>query len=68
MENYDYRIIKLNIRELSLKETIEEIKTALDKIDIQIDIFIIDLLKFFDNQEYLNILKEYCKKLIIIKI
>lgn len=66
VENYDFKIIKLSTKDLNLNDSIKEMKSVIFRINEHIDYFIVDLLDFFNNQEYLNTLKEFCTDLIII--
>lgn len=66
LKENNFKILKLKKQNLNLKDSITEINRILDEFGKKINLIIIDILKFFDNQEYLDNLKAYCDKLIIL--
>jgi len=59
-------IIKLTTENQNIKNSINEINERLSFNNKTFDFIIVDLFKDFDNQEYLNYLKSFCKKLFVL--
>jgi len=59
-------IIKLTTENQNIKNSIKEINERLSFNNKTFDFIIVDLFKDFDNQEYLNYLKSFCKKLFVL--
>ena len=66
LEENQFEIIKLTTENQTLNDLIEEINKTLSSNKKTFDVIIVDLFKDFDNQEYLNYLKSFCKKLFVL--
>ncbi|TFG08889.1 MAG: hypothetical protein EU539_01085 [Promethearchaeota archaeon] len=66
IEHRNFDVIKLSPEEKTIQESIEEIEKVLVSLNRKFDIILIDLVKNFNNQQYLNNIKNFCKKLFIL--
>lgn len=66
LEENQFEVIKLTARNQTIKNSIEEINKTLNSNKELYDIIIVDLFEEFDNQEYLDSLKCFCKKIYVL--
>ncbi len=66
LEENQFEVIKLSPRNQIIKNSIEEINKILSSNKVFYDIIIVDLFEEFDNQEYLDSLKCFCKKIYVL--
>lgn len=60
------KMLKIENLNLNKEECIEEINSLIKGIHKKINIIIIDLLYCYNNQKYLDYLKKYCEKLVVL--
>ena len=66
LEENQFEVIKLTARNQTIKNSIDQIKKTLSPNKGVYDVIIVDLFKDFDNQEYLDSLKSFCKKIFVL--
>lgn len=66
LEENQFEIMKLTTENQSINDSIKEINDILSTKKITFDIIIVDLFKDFDNQEYLDCLKLFCKEIFVL--
>jgi UDP-2,4-diacetamido-2,4,6-trideoxy-beta-L-altropyranose hydrolase len=66
LKENNLKIIKLKNFKQNLTDSMNEINNLLNVYKQKFDLIVVDLFKDFDNQEYLNNLKKYCKKLFVL--
>ncbi|MFX0069845.1 MAG: PseG/SpsG family protein [Candidatus Hermodarchaeota archaeon] len=66
IERSKFKILKLRSKQQTITESIKEIKSILDSFNREFHLIMVDLVKNFDNQDYLNTFKGYCNKLYVL--